>query len=73
MDESELIKKETTIDDEREHVETVEYCVLACPGSAHRTGVADAPGHFCNMHVHRSVDMTLKPQAVASADVGRFA
>ena len=49
-----------TIDNAHEHTTTVEYCLRDCAGEAHRTRIADGPGHFCARHVHRSVHVTLK-------------
>jgi hypothetical protein len=45
-------------DDQR--VEMIEYCVLGCEGHAHVTGVAQGDGCFCELHVHRSVHVTVK-------------
>jgi hypothetical protein len=71
MDESALIKHEGLIDDAVEHTTTVEYCLVDCPGPAHRTGIPDAAYHFCTQHVHRSVTMQLKQPAVfADGHVG---
>jgi hypothetical protein len=60
VDESELICLETVIDNEDERAEMIEYCFKGCRGMAHRTGVPDAPSHFCNAHVHRSAHVTKK-------------
>ena len=75
MDEDKLRKKEGMLDNDNEKTTTVEYCLADCDGPAHTTGVPDSPHCFCSKHVHRSVDVTLKPKAgaVAKSDVGRFA
>lgn len=60
VEESQLIKMEGIVDNENETARIVEYCLAGCEGSAHRTNLPDAPTHFCNRHVHRSVHVKLK-------------
>lgn len=60
VEESELLRTDGLIDNEDEKTTIVEYCEKGCKGSAHVTRVPDAPTHFCNHHVHRSVHVQLK-------------
>ena len=72
-EESDLQKREDVIDNENEHTTTVEYCLLNCPGKAHRTGKPDAEGHFCSLHVHRSAHVTLKKPVTLEGVAAQFA
>ena len=72
LEDSVLIKTETDFDNDHERTSTVEYCLAACEGQAHRTGVADAPSFFCAQHVHRSVSVALKEWPSAAAEAGSF-
>jgi hypothetical protein len=72
-DESELMKLPGLVDSDDEHTTTVEYCLLNCPGDAHKTGVPDSASHFCNQHVHRSVHVTLKKAVTAESIADSFA
>lgn len=49
-----------------------EYCLRDCSGTAHATGVPDAPEYFCGQHVHRSVDVIMKRWPAAMAEAGGF-
>src|ERR1043166_5810648 len=60
VEESELQRLDGRIDNDNETTQTVEYCLINCPGEAHKRGTPDADSHFCNLHVHRSVHVTLK-------------
>jgi hypothetical protein len=60
MDTAQLQRIDGLVDDDVERTTTVEYCLLDCPGDAHRTGIAQGIGCFCSHNVHRSVNMTLK-------------
>jgi hypothetical protein len=62
---SDLIRRDDEIDNEDEHTTTIEYCLAGCPGAAHKTGVPDAEGHFCHLHVHRSAHIVLKKAVLA--------
>ena len=57
---SQLLRREDSFNEDIGSLTAVEYCVLDCPGQAHQTGQRDAPEHFCNLHVHRSVNLTVK-------------
>ena len=72
MDEAELKKIETVIDNENEHTISVEYCLSDCSGAAHQTGQPDAPSFFCSKHVHRSAHVTLKKPLSAFAEIEGF-
>ena len=72
MNESELQKREGTVDNDNEHTTSVEYCLANCPGEAHRTNTPDASGHFCNQHVHRSAHVTLKKGLFAEGVAANF-
>jgi hypothetical protein len=72
MLESELEKREQVLDNENEHTTSVEYCLIGCPGLAHKTGVPDASSHFCNFHVHRSAHVRLKKPLVAFGEAAQF-
>jgi len=72
MDESLLLKREGSTDNDNETAVTVEYCLKDCPGDAHKTGVADSEGHFCNLHVHRSAHVTLKKNVTAEGVAASF-
>lgn len=60
MDDSQLQRREDSHDEEIGTLTAVEYCLLDCPGGAHKTGQRDAPEHFCSLHVHRSVNLAVK-------------
>lgn len=60
LDESQLLKTETVIDNDHERTTVVEYCLAGCDGAAHVTGAPDQPFHFCSQHVHRSAHVTIK-------------
>ena len=60
IDESLLVKTRGVIDNDVEHTEIVEYCLLGCDGAAHRTGRPEGTACFCPQHVHRSVAVALK-------------
>lgn len=60
LDETQLQKKESTWEDDDMLIKAVEYCLLDCPGNAHKTGLAQGDGSFCELHVHRSVDAVAK-------------
>lgn len=60
IDESRLQKREDVIENDDHRIVAVEYCLANCDGDAHRTGIAQGLGSFCERHVHRSVDMTVK-------------
>lgn len=60
VDESALIHLDKVEEDDEKIVETTEYCLVGCQGSAHITGIPDAVSHFCNRHVHRSGHATVK-------------
>lgn len=70
MDESKLILKEGFWDDDDRTVNSIEYCMPGCDGSAHITGIPDAEGHFCNKHIHRGVHVTIKRGIAAMAEAG---
>lgn len=72
VDESELQKLDGSIDNDNERTATVEYCLANCPGDAHKTGTADSDSHFCNLHVHRSVHVTLKKPVTLAGVAGSF-
>lgn len=72
-DESELIKREGSIDNDNETTQTVEYCLIGCEGEAHKTNTPDSVSHFCNFHVHRSVHVTLKKPLELFSEAGAFA
>lgn len=57
---SALQRRTGVVDNDVEYTTWVEYCVKGCDGPAHKTGVADSQDHFCDKHVHRSVNMILK-------------
>lgn len=59
-DESELIKRVDTGEEEIGKFTATEYCLVNCPGEAHVTGKRDKPEHFCSLHVHRSVNLEVK-------------
>jgi hypothetical protein len=73
MDESELIRHDGLVDNENEHTTSIEYCLKDCQGPAHSNGTPDAPGHFCNFHVHRSAHVTLKKVPSITGEIGAFA
>lgn len=60
MDDSQLQRREDSFDEEVGTLTAVEYCLLDCPGEAHKTGQRDKPEHFCSLHVHRSVNLAVK-------------
>lgn len=60
MDDSRLQKREDVVENDDYRMVAVEYCLLACEGVAHQTGVAQGDGCFCEHHVHRSGDLTVK-------------
>jgi len=60
VDESELIKRVDVHENDDIRIESVEYCVLGCAGHAHKTGVAQGDGCFCELHVHRSAHGIVK-------------
>jgi hypothetical protein len=70
MNESSLIKREDVTDNDNEHTTSVEYCLKGCSGQAHVTQQPDSVSHFCNHHVHRSVNVTLKKVAFSASEVG---
>lgn len=72
MDESQLQRLDTVIENTVEHTEIVEYCVLGCEGLAHVTGQPQGDGCFCPHHVHRSVNMRLKQGVAAISAVQGF-
>lgn len=72
MDDSLLQRIDTVLDNDNERTTTVEYCVLDCPGEAHRTGQPQGVGCFCPHNVHRSVDMELKRGVAALSAVQGF-
>lgn len=72
LDEALLMKRDDQFDNEHEMTTTVEYCLVDCPGVAHRTGEPDAPSHFCDLHVHRSAAVVLKQGVAAEGAFGAF-
>ena len=74
MDESALLKRVDVVEDDSQRVEAVEYCLLDCPGGAHRTGHPEGMGCFCPQHVHRSVHVTVKqvPEFTISGTLADF-
>lgn len=60
FEEAALIKRDLLVETDHERTTAVEYCLASCGGRAHATEISDAPGHFCDRHVHRSVHVTLK-------------
>ena len=72
VDESKLIKREGSIDNDNEKTQTVEYCLIGCEGEAHKTNVPDSESHFCRWHVHRSVHVTLKKPVALEGVAGSF-
>lgn len=67
-----LVKRDAVLDNDNEYTTSVEYCLLGCSGKAHKTGKPDAPGHFCNDHVHRSAHVRLKRNVSILTSVGGF-
>jgi len=72
VEDAELQRRDTLIDDEVEKTVIVEYCWKDCPGSAHLTGLPDCSSHFCDLHVHRSADVRLKKNVFATCYEGKF-
>lgn len=60
MDDSLLIKRVDSFDEEVGKLTATEYCLKDCPGEAHKTGVAVGVGCFCPLHVHRSAHIDVK-------------
>ena len=60
MDVAGLQRHNAVVDNDVEYTTSIEYCLKDCDGPAHVTGKADSNQHFCNKHVHRSVNMILK-------------
>lgn len=73
MDETTLLKREGIVDNANEYTTTIEYCLPDCDGRAHKTGVPDADGHFCNKHIHRGANVALKKGNEAISIIGQFA
>lgn len=71
IEESRLQRREGVVDDEREHTEWVEYCLIGCEGQAHKTEVPDSESHFCDRHVHRSAHRRLKTGLFAIGTQGK--
>lgn len=61
MDTSELMLPHLELDENDDRrIQSIEYCLLDCPGIAHKTGKSDKEGSFCSLHVHRSAHVDIK-------------
>lgn len=60
MDEAQLQKRLDVFENEDQRVEATEYCLQACDGSAHITGIPTGDGSFCERHVKRSCHVVVK-------------
>lgn len=69
IDEVLLQKRESSWENDEHKITAVEYCLKDCEGNAHKTGVAQGDGSFCELHVHRSVDMAVKRWPVQAGAV----
>lgn len=58
--EAHLRKHAAVIETDDQRIETVEYCLVGCPGVAHVTGQAQRVDCFCPEHVHRSLSVVVK-------------
>lgn len=73
VDEDVLIKRAGVVRDDDDYTITVvEFCLLDCQGRAHGTGVPDSVAHFCDAHVHRSVDVVAKRYPVMAGVASAF-
>lgn len=72
MDDSQLIRREDSFDEEIGRITAVEYCLLDCPGEAHKTGQRDKPEHFCSLHVHRSIGIAVKQTPEIAGVLGKL-
>lgn len=72
-DESLLVKRVDTLDNDNELTVATEYCLVGCTGTAHVINKADSDSHFCAQHVHRSAHVQLKKVDNLISSVGSFA
>lgn len=69
MDTSLLQCLQTVEENDDVRVEAIEYCLLDCEGHAHKTGVAQGDGCFCELHVHRGAHGIVKRWPVEAGGV----
>lgn len=71
LDEAQLQRYDSVYEDDEIRLDLIEYCLVGCEGDAHKTGVAQGDGCFCEKHVHRSASGQVKRWPVEASGVAQ--